>query len=731
MWDNFKEHYQKLGHTAIKRYPVVARWRPDLYFTIASIADFQPFVVSGEIEPPANPLIVPQMCLRFKDISNVGITGRHLTSFIMTGQHAFNSNKHQIYWKNDCLTMNWDYLTKTLGIPEIEMTAIEAVWSGGGNFGPCVEYFCRGLEISNQVFMQYQESGTSYKELETKVIDVGWGHGRLVWASQGTPTAYEGIFGTVLEKMNQEVKIDVDPSILNAYAQMSAIMDIGTQTGLEQSWITIAKEIGIEPQVLRKMIQPLQGLASIADHTRTLTFAIADGAIPSNVGGGYNLRVVLRRALAFHEKMKLPFSLPQVVDWHIDWLKPMFPELVEEQDNIHKILKIEIERAHTSRLRASKLVNDLVRRASIETNQKKRPFVLEETEIIELYESHGVPPEMIQEIASSQNVVVDLPTNIYEKLTQAHEQVDTKALQVSKSKKPSVSVDGLPPVKRLYYEDSHQREFTGKLLQLSKDRKCLVLDQTLFYPEGGGQPADQGTIQDLSVVSVQKEGEQILHFLENPLQGSCKKGDLVKGTLDWQYRIQHMQHHTGTHIVLSATRHILGNHIWQGGSQISQEQARIDVTHYEQLTSEEINQIEQKANEFVQLNAPVTSKFMDRREAEDLYGFRLYQGGVVPGKAIRIIETLGIDVEACGGTHLSNTGEAGLIIINRTKRIQDGVVRIEFSAGKAAINAMQKQRVLLTNTAEIHHRYVVTMATASRVVEDRHRFRKDISAATF
>src|SRR3990167_3427047 len=173
-WKKIEEYFVKHGHTSVEPYPTVARWRDDLYFTIASINDFQPYVVSGELEPQANPVIVPQPCIRFSDISNVGVTGRHYTNFVMVGQLAFNNKKTgQFYWKDEALAHDIGYM-KALGIEKEKLVFVEDVWMGGGNFGPCIEYFCGGLELGNCVFMQYEVlPGGKSRELSNKVINIG------------------------------------------------------------------------------------------------------------------------------------------------------------------------------------------------------------------------------------------------------------------------------------------------------------------------------------------------------------------------------------------------------------------------------------------------------------------------------------------------------------------------------------------------------------------------------
>src|SRR5208283_773926 len=182
-WNKFAGFFKKNGHAIIERYPVVSRWRPDLYFTIASIQDFQR-IENGKLsfEYNKNPLIVPQMCMRFNDISNVGVTGRHSTSFMMAGQHAFNYPKEG-YWRDKTIALNYECLTKVVGVKKEDLSYIEDVWAMGdfSEFGPCLEFFSRGLELGNNVFTQFKYENSKTEELKGKVVDVGWGFERLIW----------------------------------------------------------------------------------------------------------------------------------------------------------------------------------------------------------------------------------------------------------------------------------------------------------------------------------------------------------------------------------------------------------------------------------------------------------------------------------------------------------------------------------------------------------------------
>jgi len=223
-----------------------------------------------------------------------------------------------------------------------------------------------------------------------------------------------------------------------------------------------------------------------------------------------------------------------------------------------------------------------------------------------------------------------------------------------------------------------------------------------MYPEGGGQPADHGTLekdgQTFRVIDVKKVGTAVLHQLEDP--SGLEKGDRVHGIVDMRRRMAHARHHTATHLVHDSARRILGGHIWQAGAQKSEDRARLDISHYKRISGEELKLIELEANRRIMEAVPVETKFMPREEAEKLFGFELYQGGVPPGNTIRVVK-VGSDIEACAGTHVTNTGRIGAIKVLRTERIQDGVERIEFAAGEAAVRASQERDELLGQAAAV------------------------------
>lgn len=684
-WKEFEKFFTKEGHTSIPRMPVVCRWRPDLFFVIASIVDFQR-IENGRMvfSYPANPLIVPQPCLRFNDIPNIGVTGRHHSVFDMAEQAAFYKDGKEGYWKDRCIELNFRFLTESMGVPPEELVYIEDVWAGAGAYGPSLETLSRGLELVNSVFMQYEVTDSGSRELPLKVIDVGWGHERLTWFSQGTPTGYDAVFGPVIEKMKKEAAINYDLDFFLRYARLSGSLNMDEVGDLEAVRASVAKTLGVTPAELLEMIEPLEALYAICDHAKTLGFAITDGALPSNVGGGYNLRVLVRRALGFIDEFGFPFRLADIVAQHAEYLRPIYPELVEHIADVNAILEVEEKRYKETSGRLKKTISSMLERGAKFTDEK----------LVELYDSQGITPELIHEEAGKQGVSVSIPSDFYSKVTGKH-MAEQKEKATETKSKLIISVDGLPFTEQLYY--GGLKTFNAKVLRIM-DGKHVVLDKTAFYPRSGGQENDCGTINGKRVYDVQKIEGVIVHSMEGL---DFAEGTTVDGEIDWPRREQLTSHHTATHIVNLAARGVLGSWVWQHGASKSVDKARLDITHHSALSESEIEKIEKLANEIVSRNIPVTSRMLPKSEAETKYGFRIYQGGVVPERELRIVSVGELDHEACGGTHCTSTGQVGPIVITGTKRIQDGIVRLEYCAGPAAMFYLGEKEKFLSESARL------------------------------
>ena len=660
-WKQVEEFFVKNNHTSVSRYPVVCRWRDDLYFTIASVVDFQRVMGSKVVfEFPANPLVVPQTCLRFNDLENVGVTGRHFSSFCMIGQHSIPENGG--YWKDECVDLDFRLLTQQFGIKKEEVVFVEDVWSGGGSFGSSLEYFVRGLELGNAVFTEFQGELGQHTTLDQKIIDMGAGLERFAWITNGTPTAYDCCFGPVNQILFEKIGIDSDSEMLKKYFTEIA-REIDHFDDLNQVRRLAVKSAGITEDQVNKIITPLEGMYLIADHLRTLIFAIADGALPSNVGGGYNLRMMLRRINGTINQLNLKLDIDELIDAHIDYLKDTYPELDEKREDVKTILKLESSRYEESKIHMKKKAEKI--------REKGAPSV---DELITLYESDGITPEYLKEI----DAISEIPSQFYSKLSDLHQSEKKKAIT-------ELPLEELPETETLFYKDDPM-EFEAKVIKVLGDQ--VVLDRTSFYARGGGQEPDLGTISEFNVVNVDKHANIIVHKLEG---GVPKEGDTVSCKVDETRRSNITKNHTSTHIINVSSRGVLGSWIWQHSAFKDDDHARLDITHHSSLTDEQVKQIEDAANQMVKENYPVNIDYYDRGTAEQKYGFKIYQGGVVPVKSVRIVSIEDKDIEACGGTHVKKTGDIELIKITKTKRIQDGVVRIEFVSGPTAFQYVKDQ----------------------------------------
>lgn len=681
--EGFLSFMESRGHARIGRYPVVARWRDDLFLTSASIVDFQPFVTAGLVPPPANPLTISQPCIRLKDIDKVGLTmGRHLTIFEMMAHHAFNTPEKEVYWKDRTLELFHEYATTTLGVPEEAIIYKEGWWEGGGNAGPDVEPIVSGLEIATLVFMEYQVRDGVYEKMPTRVVDTGYGLERITWLSQGTPTAFDAVYGHLADRFLDALGVDrPDRDLMERYSTLSSLTAyVERGKKLRELRRVIASQLSVDPEELDKALSPVELAYSVLDHTKTIAFMLADGLVPSNSKEGYLGRLVIRRTLRALKSLGAEIPLAELVDLQLEYWGTQFPELLEKRDRILDMVSVEEARFLEALKRGRQLIERELKRLR---GSKEVPVDF----LLELYDSHGVPPELAAEVGREHGVEIEVPDNFYELVAARHEAPEVKPPELP----PYLEeVEAMPETELLFYKDPYTPTFRARVVGLLSD--AIVLDRTAFYPEGGGQPSDTGfiTLSDgtrLRVVRAEKVKDRVLHFVEGELS-KVHIGDEVSGEIDWPKRISLMRHHTATHVLLESAKRVLGDHVWQWGAQKGETESRLDVTHYKSVTEEELRQIELLANSIVMENRPVITKWMPRQEAEKVHGFEIYQGGVVPDLNLRIVEIEGFNVQACAGTHVKRTVEIGPIKILRARRIQDGVVRFEFSAGMAAVEKL-------------------------------------------
>ncbi len=702
MREAFLSFFEKNGHTRIKPYPVVARWRKDIYLTHASIIDFQPYVTEGIAPPPANPLVISQPSIRLTDIANTGPTfGRHLTIFEMGGAHAFNLPDKEIYWKDDTVRFHQRFCTEVLGIPGDDVTYKESVWIGGGNAGPAVECIVGGLEVGTLVFMQYKVVGDDFVELPIRTVDTGYGIDRFTWISQGVPSLFQAIYGNLLDKvMSMAGIINIDNDFLTKVAKYSGLVSVDKRANRMVARKRVSELTGIDLATLEKVLVPIENAWAVTDHTKTLSFMLSEGVVPSNIQEGYLARLLFRRVYRLMRTLNMdPAQLYDIVEMQADYWAKDFPHIKEMQSEIIEMLKVEEEKFNDTLQRGEGLVKriaaDLKSKGTTQFSGEK---------LAELYDSQGLPPEIVKQAAEKEGVTVEVPENFYALIANRH-MAASKPLEEEEAKSDEnlkKVAEQLPATQPLYYADVYKHEFDANVLKIIEG-VYVVLDGSYFYPEGGGQPCDMGWITadsiKYNVVDVQKIGKVIVHKLKTP--ATFTEGANVHGSLDWDRRYQLMKSHTVTHLINGAARRVLGEHVWQSGTQKGLESSRLDISHYRRLSQEEVHKIETLANQAIAANMKVETTWYPRNEAESRYGFRLYQGGAVPGKDIRVVKTGDWDVEACAGTHLGSTGEVGFVKIVYTERVQDGVERLGYAVGLRALKAVQKQETLLSKVSEV------------------------------
>ena len=727
MREAFLGYFENQEHTRIDPYPVLARWRDDIHLTIASIADFQPHVTSGAVDPPANPLAVSQPCIRLTDVDAVGRSGRHLTTFEMMAHHVFNRPDEglNIYWMEACVEHCHRMLTETFGIDAGEVTYVENPWCGGGNAGAAVEVIVGGLELATLVFMDMEEhpdgdielKGDMYRTMPLQIIDTGYGLERFCWAAAGTPTIYEAIYPetvTWLKELagfdqvaNRWPSLDLD-GLLSEMSRLNGIMNIEAGVDgdhLVHLFLTKLNERGVDitAEQFSSVTEPLANIYAIPDHLHALCNMLGDGLVPSNAKAGYLARMLARRVLRMRDELGIDVSLPDLASHH---LKVNLGGQLNKQTEggLLTILALEEER-YAEMLRKGTNV--------IQTQLKSVPKSSEsipDEHLFTMNDSHGLAPDMAITLARNAGWShVTLRTGFSAEMAERHARLAKEAASVASGSTSTLDVASLPATASLYYDAVYQPVFDAKVLAcMASDGQgpegsthAVVLDSTLFYPEGGGQEADHGTLvqgdSTVEVLDTQKFGDVIVHFTNQPVE----VGSSVQGCLDWKRRKQLMDHHTAVHIVGGAARRLLGPHIFQAGSHLSVDSGRLDITHYHRLTRHDLDAMEDMANAVLAEVRTTEKTEMNRKDADMVHGFDLYQGGAPKGDSIRILKIADHDIQACGGTHHDEPGQIGSIRIVRSSAVQDGVERLHIVAGEAALTYARSQDALVRESSEV------------------------------
>ena len=732
MREKFLDFFEQRGHSRIPPFPVIARWRDDIHLTIASIADFQPHVTSGLVPPPANPLVISQPCIRLTDVAAVGRSGRHLSTFEMMAHHAFNRPKEDdtIYWIDQCVRYCDEMLIGEFGISPAELTYVENPWSGGGNAGPALEVIVGGLELATLVFMNLEEheggeveiKGLRYREMDLQIIDTGYGLERFCWAAAGTPTIYDAIYPESVnwlkdlagfEEMVRGLELSANTDLLlGELSRLAGILNIDVGTDVEALFLKLSErlqESGLEVSIeeLKRLTEPLSSIYAIPDHMHAICNMLGDGLVPSNSKAGYLVRMLARRVCRMKEELALGVSLSELGIHHIE--KHLeFTNFTQSKDGVMRILELEEIRYH-----------EMLRKGEAAVKTAFRELPLGSTEapdetLFRLSEERGLNPEMAISIAKIAGWT-ELAVRVGFAADMASRNAErTKAAAKEKTQPNIFPSDDYPSTSMDYYGDTSRTSFEASVLgcgnlsdsQLSSLKPSsevtkipthyVVLDRTLFYPEGGGQLGDQGTLGDVLVCDTRLENGTIYHLTD----GSVPIGAL-SGTVSWDRRRQLMDHHTAVHIVGGSARALLGPHIWQAGSNKGARYARIDLTHFSRLSRDDLNRIEDYSNDVIASDATVEKLEMTRAEADELFGFELYQGGPPKSSQIRVIRIGDHDVQACGGTHHDKVGKIGELRIIRSSQVQDGVERLQIVAGETAREHAREQQRLLKESSEV------------------------------
>ena len=706
--EKYLAFFESKGHLRLPSFSLVPNNDKSLLLINSGMAPMKKFF-TGEVTPPRNRVCTCQKCIRTPDLERVGHTARHGTYFEMLGNFSFGD-----YFKEQAIPWAWEFLTETLEIPadllwpsiyeqDDEAYAIwhdkigvpaehivrlgkeDNFWEhGSGPCGPCSEiYFDRGLkygcgspdckpgcdcdrfmEIWNNVFSQFNNDGNgNYTELAQKNIDTGMGLERLACVMQGVDNLFE---------------VDTVRRLLDT------VCDIAKKTyGAD-------KKDDISIRV-------------ITDHTRSSTFMISDGVIPSNEGRGYVLRRIIRRALRHGKLLGIEgMFLSGLVNIVIEQNKVAYPELVEKQDYIIKVVKLEEERFNATIDAGLGILSTLISNAkSANVSQ------ISGADAFKLYDTFGFPVDLTREIAEESGLGID--EGEFTSLMN-EQKARARAARGNISGWSDSSKSLLENLPETVFEGYTADECDAKVLSIIADGaavdevsegECLVvLDRTVCYGESGGQVGDTGTITVgdalLTVLDTTKSSGIFLHSVrvEN---GALRVGDTVKVAIDVARRAAIRRNHSSAHLLQAALRKVLGTHVEQAGSYVDEHRVRFDFSHLAAMTAEEIAEVEAIVNKNVLLAEGCETVVTTPDKAKEMGAMALF--GEKYGDSVRVVKIGSSSTELCGGTHVSNSGEIGLFKIISESSVAAGVRRIEGTTGLGVLALLAERDALIKDTA--------------------------------
>lgn len=698
----FLDFFVKQGHTAVHSSPVVPGNDPTLLFTNAGMVQFKETFLGQETREYKRATSV-QRCIRaggkHNDLENVGYTARHHTFFEMLGNFSFGD-----YFKREAIQYAWTFLTEELGLPEDKLWitvfeedqeaediwlkemgvsaerfsrcgAKDNFWSMGdtGPCGPCSEIFYdhgadvaggppgspdedgdRYIEIWNLVFMQFDrsEDGT-LTPLPKPSVDTGMGLERLA---------------AVMQNQHNNYDIDLFQAIVRKASELTGEKDLTNSS-----------------------------LRVIADHIRSCAFMIVDGVLPSNEGRGYVLRRIIRRAIRHGYKLgQTDIFFYQLVPTLVEQMGEAYPELVKEQANVERALKLEEERFAETLENGMKILEEDIAQLS--------GSVISGSTAFKLYDTYGFPLDLTADVARERNLSVDEAG--FEQEMEAQRARARSASNFGAQSKSKVDYNGSTHFLG-YDQDESEAEIAAIFVdnvavdKVSEGQEAIViLNQTPFYAESGGQVGDQGSLTEgmnsFHIDNCQKQGAAFLH-VGKVTAGSLFVGKTILAHIDVKARRASERNHSATHLLHAALRTVLGTHVGQKGSLVQPERMRFDFSHFEPISAEQLLEIEQLVNHNIMLNAQVMMEEMDIEAAKSKGAMALF--GEKYGDVVRVVDMGDFSIELCGGTHVNWTGEIGPFRIVSENGIASGVRRIEAVTGEAAWQTIYDMEQSVLNIA--------------------------------
>ena len=709
----FLSYFESKGHLRLPSFSLIPPANDASLLLINSGMAPMKTWFTREEEPPRDRVTTCQKCIRTGDIENIGKTDRHGTYFEMLGNFSFGD-----YFKQDAIPWTWEFLTKVVGLepdrlyPSIYLEDEEAfeIWNkvvgipaerifrfgkadnfwehGAGPCGPCSEvYYDRGpehgcgkpgctvgcecdryIEVWNNVFTQFENDGEGhYTELKQKNIDTGMGLERLA---------------CVVQNVNSLFDVDTVMNITNKVSEIT-----GAHYG-ESHKSDISLRV-------------------ITDHIRSSVFMICDGVLPSNEGRGYVLRRLLRRA-ARHGKLlgvNDPF-LFDVVGTVIHENETAYPDLREKQAYITKVIRTEEENFSKTIDGGMRIFADL-----LAAHKAKGETQFSGAYAFKLYDTYGFPVDLTAEMVEDEGMTLD--REAFDREMEEQRQRARKAREALGDLGWAGIEFGsdMPATEFLGYD---RTEAQGKVLAIVAEEELrdavaagaeatLVLDQTPFYAEMGGQVADTGVITAggavFEVSNVQKnKGGKFLH-IGKVVSGQFQVGDSVTAAIDAERRKAIMRAHSATHLLDAALKKVLGDHVHQAGSLVEPDRLRFDFIHFEAITPEELSEIDRLVNDAILEGYPVVTEVLPIEEAKKKGAVAMF--GEKYGDIVRVVEMGDFSMEFCGGTHLDNTAKAGPFRIKSEASIASGVRRIEATVGKLTLETVNRNQQVLFHAAQM------------------------------